>query len=186
MPSLRIFFAIELPSAAQYLMQKILSQLQSQHRDESIHYSKLKNLHITLQFLKAVQLEDIPTICKNVRAELNQFQSFHLELGQLELFPTVKRPRIISLDVKPQDIINDLSHRVGRGIQAANYDIEARPFRAHLTLARITKPWPLNEIYYPTIPPIPVDEIILFRSEPSSTGSLYSVLERIRLVPHSS
>ena len=73
------------------------------------------------------------------------------------------------LDIIPQDELVILSRLIGEGIQAANYEIESRPFRAHLTLGRIKQPQGmrlsfLSECEVPDFEKITVDEVVLLRS----------------------
>lgn len=178
---LRIFFAIDLPKETKDILQHLLKQLQSKHKHEQIRWSKPENLHITLQFLKQVKIEDIPTMVNQVREQLTGFKHFNLEIGSFELFPHPEHPRVLSLAVEPHDILVDLSMRIGKGVLASGYEIETRPFRGHLTLAKINKPLSLEDISSVQLNPFSVSEITLFQSEPSHQGSKYTPLASIDL-----
>lgn len=183
--TIRVFFAIDLtPEAVQHVT-AISNVLQNKHKQHSIRWTKPHNLHVTLQFLAAVKEDDLDNLIKNVRAELSGSSAFELELGELELFPTPYRPHIISIRVVTQDIPADLAKRIGKGIAATGYEIEMRPFRGHLTLARLprnNKAFTLAEIPLPAINKIPVNEIHLYRSEPAQGSSRYTKLLSILLL----
>jgi 2'-5' RNA ligase len=144
-------------------------------------------LHITLQFLAEAQSAHIETILKEVRREVDGFFSHSkFTLADLHVFPNPYRPRVIVMDVQPQEVLHKLAEAIGRGIQAVGYQIEDRPYRAHLTLGRIKQPKGvdlhfLGEAGQSGIEAIEVNEVALYRSEPQEDGSHYTVLERIEL-----
>lgn len=181
---LRAFFAIDLSPVIKESIGDVITQLQSTHQHHATRWSKPQNLHITLQFLSTIRHEDIETLLENVRIEIEKFSAFKLELGELELFPTKYKPRIISLNLHQQEMLAQLSKQIGIGITATGYEIERRPFRGHLTLARlnnINKDFTLPDIKLPNLQTVTVEEVILYASEPSKQGSHYSVLGKISL-----
>ena len=60
---------------------------------------------------------------------------------------------------------------------------ERRPYRAHLTIGRLRTPEriPLERVTAPEGAAFPVDEVVLFESRISSTGSRYRPLARLPL-----
>jgi 2'-5' RNA ligase len=186
-PIVRVFFAIDLPVSAKEALGKYIGTLKKSSKSKSIRWTKPENLHITLQFLAEVKSEHLATLIKNVRNELNrEWQHISLRFGSVQLFPSPYRPRVIVLEIGPQDLLSEISHLVGRGILGTNYEIDDRPFRAHLTLGRIKHPHGLNlsflsDLSNPGIENIEIGEIALFRSQPQEEGSMYTVLERLEL-----
>lgn len=186
-PIVRIFFAIDLPLVTKEKLSKYISSLKKRAKSNHIRWVKVENLHITLQFLAEVQAEHVDKLVNNVRKEIEKtLVTSPLTMGALQLFPNPYRPRVIVLNIMPQDELALLAAKVGRGIQSSQYEIEQRPFKAHLTIGRIKYAQSANlsflsEFAAPDIEPIAVEEIVLFRSEPLPEGSVYTVLERIRL-----
>ena len=181
--SIRAFFAIDLNESVKKSVTEITAQLQEKYKQPAIRWSEPDNLHITLQFLPAVRLDDIETMVRNVSTELKSSDVFQLELKELELFPTPHHPRIISLAVGPHESLSLLSESIGKGIVASGYDIEKRPFRGHLTLARLNglKEVSLDGIGVPLFEKIEVKGVILYQSEGAKEGSMYTPLARIEL-----
>ena len=110
----------------------------------------------------------------------------NLTLGSLRLFPDPYRPRVIVLDVGPQTELAELARLIGGGIEAAQYQIDSRPFKAHLTLGRIKQPHGIQLSFLaravlPQWERLPVKEVMLYRSEPQPEGSLYTIMEKIPL-----
>lgn len=184
-PVIRIFFAIDLPASIKDQVGAYIGSLKKKAKTNGIRWTRPENLHITLQFLPEVRLEHISPITDHVKKRVaSSFQEAKIKLGEPHLFPTPFRPRVIVLDISPQNDLALLSELIGQGILEANYAIENRPFRAHLTLGRIKQPQGMNlgfisEFKAPEIEVLPINEVVLFRSEPQPEGSHYSVLERI-------
>lgn len=188
-PVIRIFFAIDLPTSTKENLGSFISLLKKKSKSNAIRWTKAENLHITLHFLAEVKTEHLPTIIDNVRKEL---QGTHLNsilsIGSLHLFPNPYRPRVIVLDLTPQENLATLSCKIGYGIQSANYEVDSRPFRGHLTLGRIKQPHGVSLNFLSEFTDlfatekITVNEVILFRSEPQQHGSKYTALERLPLL----
>jgi 2'-5' RNA ligase len=186
-PVIRIFFAIDLPQAVKEKLTDVMKTLKKQSRSYGIRWAKPDNLHITLQFLAEIHTEHLPNLIANVRNHVAAVDKAPmLNLGTIKIFPDLYRPRVIVLDVIAQEELAELSRLIGEGIKATNYEIESRPFRAHLTLGRIKQPHALNLSFLagyemPAFEQITVENVALFRSEPHPEGSQYTVLERITL-----
>jgi 2'-5' RNA ligase len=185
-PVIRVFFAIDLPMSAKEELGRFISTLKKKARTHGIRWAKPVNLHITLQFLAETHTEHLPTLIGNVRSRLKgATHALNLECGALHLFPSPYHPRVIVLEVTPGDKLTELSRLIGEGIKATNYEIEDRPFRAHLTLGRIKQPKEINlnflsECDLPDLEDLKAEEVVLFRSEPKPEGSEYTVMEKIQ------
>lgn len=188
LPSIvRIFFALEIQTATKERLGEFITVLKKSAKSHAIRWTVPENLHITLQFLAEMDSTHLPLLIENVRASIvGTVQKTEVNFGTIQLFPNPFRPRVIVLDITPQEPLAILADLIGRGIQATEYTIETRTFRGHLTLGRIkhTHGVNLNFLSHVTLPkllPIEVKEVVLFRSEPIDHGSKYTVLERIQL-----
>ena len=183
---IRIFFAIDLPASAKEKWGEFVTRIDQKTKKLSIRWMKAENLHITLQFLPAVHTAHVSQIVHAVRMELSKAQSFTLRCGKLHLFPSSFHPRIIALNIEPQDELMNMAKLIGSGIIACHYVIENRPFRAHVTLGRIKYPQKMNidflaEWIVSYQETFVVREVVLFRSEPTREGSSYTAIERFAL-----
>ena len=187
-PVIRIFFAVDLPATVKEALGEFIVTLKKQARTHGIRWSRPANLHITLQFLAEIKAEHLPSLISNVHAQLDgKIRHSELRFGTLHLFPNPWRPRVIVLDINPQDNLAVLSGLIGEGIKATQYEIEDRPFRAHLTLGRIKQPQDMDSHFLakcvvPDFEKIMVEEVVLFRSEPKPEGSEYTIVEKLKLV----
>lgn len=184
MKPIRVFFALAMPKSTQQLLAEILASAQRCIPAAAVHWMPKENLHITLQFMPEVHLNDLPQLIENVRSSLTNTPSFYLELKGMEFFPTPTHPRIISLAVGPSDCLTQLSTAVGQGIKASNYPVETRAFRGHLTLGRLRRvhqSFSLEQIKIPLIPRIWINEICLFESRSGKEHSNYIPLAHLEL-----
>jgi 2'-5' RNA ligase len=191
-PVIRIFFAIDLPVPVKESLGKYIGEIKKKSKSRSIRWTKPENLHITLNFLAEVQADHVQNMLNNVRSELSEFNGgLQFQLGSVQLFPNPFLPRVIVLDVTPQVELIVLSSMIARGIAASHYEIETKPYRAHLTLGRIKHSKDINLRFLTDIKPPPlgeltINEVTLFRSEPHPEGSSYTVIEKIDLKHQSS
>ncbi len=189
-PVIRVFFAIDLPAAVREKISLFIVALKKKSKSHAIRWTRPQNLHVTLQFLAEVKTEDLPVLINKVRGEIvGAFAEASINFGNLRLFPNPYRPRVIVMDVVPQEKLANLSQFIGNSIQSLGYEIDVRPFRGHLTLGRIKHTRGvhldfLSEVEKPVFEEFALTEVVLFRSEPLPEGSKYSALERIIL--HSS
>ncbi|MCL9684953.1 RNA 2',3'-cyclic phosphodiesterase [Legionella maioricensis] len=185
MNTIRAFFAIMPPQSMHDPLENILKTLKHATPEHSIKWINIKNLHITLQFLKKVQTEDVNPLIEQVRAELKNTKSFQLELNHLEWFPGPRHPKILSLAVGPQDILAALSATIARAITALNYPVELRPFRGHISIGRVPhrRPQPtlLTTIKLPALPPVFINELYLIESKPDNGRTSYLPLAQFSL-----
>ncbi len=184
-PVVRVFFAIELPEDTKRAIGVYMDTLKKLSKSNKIRWTRIENLHITLQFLAEVKSEDIPVLVSAVTAELAQAESsLQLSLRHLHLFPDPHRPRVVVIDVAPQEVLTKWAALIGKGIQSVGYEIDARPFRAHMSIGRIktsdmTALNFISAVAPPGLGAINIQEVVLFRSEPHPDGSRYIPLTRI-------
>lgn len=183
----RVFFAINLSEDTQQSVVELIHLLQTKHPSHSIRWTKPQNLHITLQFLGSVIRSDIDPLIEKVGARLKGVTPFEISFDKLELFPTKYRPSVISLRSSPNEPPAELARLIGEGIVETGYEIERRPFRSHLTLARLDRRYKdcsLDEIILPDFAPFQVNEIVLYESQPTVKGSIYTAVSRFDFGKH--
>ena len=167
------------------LLENILNILKRSAPEHSIRWINRENLHITLQFLKKIEPEDVNPLIEQVRTELKNTRAFQLELHHLEWFPEPRDPKILSLAVGPQDILRTLSATIGHAINALNYPVESRPFRGHMSIGRLPYRRPqsasLSTIKLPVIPPAFINELYLIESKPNNGPTSYYPLAQFNL-----
>lgn len=185
MKPLRVFFAVSMPESLQSSMKKTLALLQSHQLPmRAIRWTNLQNLHVTLQFLPEIQYDHLNLLIEKVKMELKNILAFELELGNLQLFPSAKHPRVIALQAGPQEDLANIAKKIGLGISAVHYPLAQEDFRGHLTLGRIQRNTQLNGIEQLNLPPLPtvkISDICLFESKTGYKEQIYIPLAYFKL-----
>jgi 2'-5' RNA ligase len=157
--------------------------LQTDPDGDAVRWVREETFHVTLRFLGDIDPAGVGLLADCVRQQTVALRPFRLELGGARPFPSKRRPVAIVLDVGPQEPLEELAEAVERGIAAAGFDPETRPFRAHLTLGRVRgKRFPVvTGNVTASGEGCAVDEAVLFKSELHSSGARYTPLERAPL-----
>lgn len=175
-----------LPGSSHLLLSATMAALKKSIPAHSIVWNAVNNLHVTLQFLNGLQQKHTSALIDHVRSQLKNMPAFQLKLGDLEMFPTLEHPRIISLTVEPQAVLMELSNTIGQAISALGYPVESRLFQGHITFGRLHHYKPkaalLSQIHLPDIPAITIDKVYLVESKPDQKGSNYHILAQFDLI----
>jgi 2'-5' RNA ligase len=96
------------------------------------------NLHLTLQFLGNQPEERVPDVISAMGEAVVGIPAFCLELAGLELFPTSRDPRVISLGIRGDvKLLTESYDKLTSALNARGFAVSEKPFRAHITVARI-------------------------------------------------
>jgi 2'-5' RNA ligase len=191
-PPIRAFFAVDLDDAARAAAVRLLDRLRDPA--DGVRWVRPEALHVTLRFLGDIDPAQVTPLARSVAGELAGLSPFRMELGQVQLFPSPRRPRVVALEVEPAERLAELAGAVERGTRAEGFEPEERAFRAHLTLGRLKPRGRARRGAAPAEAGAPatrglgakgaacdVAEVVLFRSELRSEGAKYTALERMPL-----
>ena len=135
---IRTFVAIHLTPALLGTLQQAQDVLRASPGGPAGRFVQPDNMHLTLKFLGDVDDTRLPAICQAVAAVAQQHEPLELSLGSLGCFPNLNRPRVVWAAVSSaEEGLERLAVELDASLQALGFDREARPFTAHLTLARI-------------------------------------------------
>jgi 2'-5' RNA ligase len=123
-----------------------------------VRWQHRADLHMTLHFLGQVEAERLDALHELGAAVW--MRSFSLVLDRIGHFP---RPQVLWAGVSTlPDELAALHARLGEGLRARGFTTEARPFHAHVTLARKVRRCPEAA---PLVPLCwPVDGLVLVES----------------------
>jgi 2'-5' RNA ligase len=181
--TVRAFFAIDLDERARSAAAGAADQLRACPGGDAVRWVREETLHVTLRFLGDIDCGHIAHLAGCVREQTSALSPFRLQLGGTRFFPSKRRPLAVVLDVGPTEPLQELAAAVERGVVAAGFSPESRPFNAHLTLGRIRKKrFSLVTGEVTTSgESCPVKEAVLFKSELQSSGAHYTPIERAPL-----
>jgi len=143
-----------------------------------------EGIHLTLKFFGGIAQDDVISISEVVADQAAGVRTFHLEARGLGVFPGLKRPRVLWIGIGGElERLLVLQKAIDRGLEACGFTREERPFRAHLTLARIKTPRGLEGLDSvlaakgsESAGKFTATGLTLFKSELTPKGAIYTVL----------
>jgi RNA 2',3'-cyclic 3'-phosphodiesterase len=189
---MRAFIAIDLSDDVRAAIEEAQTRLKQAPVGVKISWTKVANLHLTLQFLGDVAEAVVEKIKPALQLMAAQHQPFEVSVRGAGAFPDEKRPRVVWVgcddDVKR---LQALARAVQEAMQPFGFAPEHHEFSAHLTLGRIRSPRPdaaltraiesLKDIAFGTLR---VEAIHLFESQLHPEGSIYTKLSSHALGAH--
>lgn len=182
----RAFIAIELPS----IIAKSLEEIQNNLKDTAnkITWVKPDNIHLTMKFLGNIETDKAHAIEKILKNIVSQISIGKLSVKGVGAFPTINNPRVIWVGVEDDKNLLNIYTQLEEGVASLGFKKEERPFKPHLTLGRIKflkdkkglkeRLEKLADIKFASFI---VDSLILFKSELTPEGSLYTKLKEVKL-----
>lgn len=180
---IRCFVAIEIPETIQTLLTSAQEELRKFVR--GVSWVKRENIHLTLRFLGDVTPNQISVIKYSIEQVTDTRSPFSMELGGIGAFPNLSRPRIIWAGVKiGADEVGAIAREIDLRLSRRGYERDGKPFRPHLTLARLksrTNLKPLIDVFqqYDTISGarMMVKQVRIVQSQLRRGGAVYTPLE---------
>lgn len=172
-PRHRLFFALWPQESVCEEMQPTLRRLQT---SLTARWVPPQNLHMTLAFLGDIETGRLPGV--KAAASFVRAQAFEMLLDRIEHW---RRPQVICLSPsKLTTPLERLAAELAANLRAEGFELDDRPFRAHMTLARKAPFPPQNNRLDPPIR-WPCDSFALVESRHDSGGSHYVILDRFDL-----
>jgi 2'-5' RNA ligase len=177
---LRLFTAVRVPRDQLEWLDREVAGLKTL---AGARWTDVDNQHVTLNFLGWVEARLLPDVIAALDGASGAHPPAEMSLTGLGAFPRARRARVLWAGIAdPADLLPALARDLGERLRAVGYEPEDRPFTAHLTLARLKEPRPID---LPDLPPSPgsftVDRVTLFRSRLSPAGARYEVVHEAYL-----
>ncbi len=178
---MRVFIGIPLPDYYQQMLEKIRDEWNNRLTSR-LTWTKPGNWHITLKFLGDVDNDQVVKL-KNYLSGIS-FKNFALHAHKSGFFGSRGQYRIFWLGVygEVQKLIL-LAENLDKGLVDLGFEPEKRPFKAHLTLARIknfdkSDPWKDLSYWVDGLdwPAFNAERVNLWQSILSPRGPTYKVL----------
>ncbi len=178
---MRLFAGLELPSDYQNMLEKIKAAWEDRFTSR-IAWTRPGNWHLTLKFLGEVNQEKLQRIREYIQDV--KFERFQLQAGRAGFFGSRGQYRVawIGLD-SGADRAAELALKIDNELADMGFAKETRPFRGHLTVARIKKfnrhdPWSEFADYTQSIewPEFRVSRVVLWQSILNASGPQYKLL----------
>jgi RNA 2',3'-cyclic 3'-phosphodiesterase len=185
-PLTRTFIALQVPDSWIAYVQGIARDLAG--RSPGLTWVRSENAHFTVRFLGDLDDEQVERVRASVRRSGSGLPAPVARLGRLGAFPRPERPRVLWVGLAqggPE--AEAVATAVNDGLERDGFGFPDKPFRAHLTLARVREgARGVADLIRSTIPPAPEAEplqrLTVMKSELHKSGAMYNVLEEIRLL----
>jgi RNA 2',3'-cyclic 3'-phosphodiesterase len=181
----RTFCAIELSNEVRTQLHEHVRRLREAIPEASASWSRPENVHLTLKFFGNVPKEKLTRISGAAARVASGFSPFAIRIGGTGVFPRRSRPQVLWVGVEDSTgRLSDLQQRLEEEFAREGFPKEARGFRPHLTIARLRRPEDARELAEAHIQTkfnlieVPVNEIVVFRSELSPKGSRYTSISK--------
>jgi 2'-5' RNA ligase len=94
-------------------------------------------LHLTLKFLGEQSDERVGEIKDVLASVAGRHRELVMNIGGIGAFPNFRRARVVWIGVAQDPRLELLHHDVEVACESIGFEVEGRPFRPHLTLARV-------------------------------------------------
>jgi 2'-5' RNA ligase len=183
---LRLFVAVAVPEPAGAALHGALQAARAASLEpRGLRWLSPDGYHFTLQFLGSVEPERVRELSNACARAAARVAPFRLELGGPGAFGSARRARVLWVGVEQgADAMTRLAAAVHAQTAELGFEVDARPYTPHLTVARIKRPanvTALLDALPSTTLAMDVRELVLFRSHLSHEGARYEALHRAPL-----
>lgn len=143
-----------------------------------IRWVEPRSLHLTLRFLgdsTAMQIDYLTHALPSLASALPAMATH-----RYGIWPNRARPRLLVLELQANPLLSDLKRACESHARDASFEPETRPFRAHLTLARLRPGCVFGALPAPP-PPIHFGSLALMQSTLAQPTAIHVELARTKL-----
>ena len=181
----RVFCSIDIPQEVREKVAEHISALKGEVPGVPVSWSRPENIHLTLKFLGDVPQKRVEQLSQAASRAVTGLGRFRIRLEQTGAFPKHGPPRVLWIGISDLNgTLDELFVRLEEECAKEGFKKESRPYRPHLTVARLRKPHGARTVadahqeleFGPT--EFEVSELLVMRSELGPHGSKYSVITR--------
>ena len=129
-----------------------------------------------MAFLGAIDSESLPLLCRLGHNTASTCAGGRTTLTRYEWWPTQRRPRLLVATGAAGTPLAKVQTTLNAELAKYALPCETRPFRPHLTLARLQRSARLLDELPAFLEDVPVERLALYRSEPGDSGSIYRII----------
>jgi len=183
--AVRLFIAINLPHSERQGIHHATAPLRDAAR--SVTWVAPECIHLTMKFLGEQPAEAAASVRDVLGGVARRFQPLRLDIGGVGAFPHLRAPRIFWMGITGDPKLELLHHDLEIACGGLGHEVDARPFRPHVTLGRVKRDITGDQVRtLASLAPhvryrasVEVRSIDIMRSELSSTGPKYTVLAAV-------
>lgn len=182
---LRLFCAVELPEEVRERVGRYVSGLRAGFPKVRASWERVEKLHLTIKFVGEVEPPRAAALSEASARAAASVAPFPVTIADTGAFPPKGPTRVLWLGVRDEaDGLQTLWRRLEDECHAAGFPREARPFRPHLTVARLRDPAGAGQLAEEhrrsafEAASFRVSELVVVRSELGPAGSRHTPLSR--------
>ena len=141
---MRLFFAIELGDDLLDRLDEATASLRAE-APELVWVGRDKQ-HLTLKFLGDVPEETVPRLAAAADRAVARHACMEMHVREIGAFPNFRRARVVWIGVEQEPRLELLHHDLELACEQEGFEVEGRPFRPHVTLARVRTPLPVERV----------------------------------------
>lgn len=175
---MRLFLSLPVPPTA--VEPSVLTRLKNRFPDA--RWSPSDQWHITLKFLGETPIDKVESIAHAARGVAAAARPLTILGGPWGIFPG--QPGIFWLGAQsPSGALSELAHQLDSALVSLGFSAERRPFQAHITLARFSRPLLSLPSDLPSLEEsrFEAGALDLMESRPHRNGSTYRCLKQMVL-----
>jgi len=176
----RLFIAIDISDEVRRTVAHYIEELSYRFPVTLVKWERPEKLHLTLKFLGSIDEALVNRVCEVVQRNPAKTPTFTIGISGTGAFPSSKSPRVLWLGVnEPTGNLKTLAQSLNTDCENVGFEAENRPFKPHLTLARIREPRHAGELGEAhaknSFGPIrfTCDELVLYESQLGPGSSKY-------------
>jgi 2'-5' RNA ligase len=136
----RLFIAINLPPVERGTIRNVTARARAAAPGAS--WVSEECLHLTLKFLGERPDTEVEGLRAALEGVARRSPPLRLSLGGVGAFPNFRAPRVVWMGVTHDPKLELLHHDMETVLSDLGYEVDGRPFRPHVTLARVRRELP--------------------------------------------
>jgi 2'-5' RNA ligase len=184
-PGKKLFVGTRISLAAANTLAGCAETLARRARDAGVELRWVApaNYHVTLAFLGWTGVEAVGAVCDALAAAVAGEARLSFRTSRLGGFPSLDDATVLWAGVDDGGALARLAQSVGDAMGRLGFARDARPFRPHVTIARLREPRAIRDVVLPMAEQMfgdtRIDAVTLFESEAKSSGYVYHELEKL-------
>lgn len=186
-PTPRLFTGLALPDPVRQELTGLQTATQINGQEPEITWQQHRNLHITLNFIGAVDHAHLPALSEALASI--RHPTFSLTLEGVGYFGPPNQPRVLWAGITASSTLHTLQQQALNALKSAGFQPDDKPYHPHVTLGRCRQnertaetatSWLSTQADFKG-PTFEVDQFCLFESTRDAEGLRYDVVEAFGL-----